>query len=610
MIKYPLNVTIDSNVFDANKYDLAEDSTLSLLISYVEKHKIKVILSNIVVNEISKHIQNKAYEIAAVVNNMRKDVMKSYPENLIRNVDVEYILTKVDRKEMAQKAKVELNAFLDKLDLEILDSSAVDVEKIFSDYFEFKPPFEDNDKKRKEFPDAFAAAQIKKRFNNGEKLAIVSADKGFKKACGNSSNYIFFDSLGELYDTLNKVEENYNKSVAYIDNLSYVICERIKDIIWENDCVDVIGVSYDKDGVQDGYDYSETMVEYVSNVSSRIHTIDEISEEHVSATLVCSADIDVDCYYEDYNNAAWDSESKSYFYVETKAIKEIHTARFGVRVEINVKSGEFKLSKFTVRLGGDSRKDRFEIPEEEDYDYEQDIRDMDRKSVGLLALGEYESYLEDSLVDSKMKEDFVNQFEAINTLLSGFEEVSMIYDEIMEQIKNTPDEAKKIMLKIAENTEDIKDFPIELDKSEITNEDVDEFYLWMEEKYLEIIKFADKERLPDNIEFGNQISFSDANENIYTLSLDEIQICPSEGDEEYINICLSNSADDEMCKGYVKLTVGYMDFDEDGGVSDGLGDDVEYYYNEIIKGIDNVIESLKELLDGHNKLRGLLENFL
>ena len=143
----------------------------------------------------------------------------------------------------------------------------------------------------------------------------------------------------------------------------------------------------------------------------------------------------MDCYYEDYNNAAWDSESKSYFYVETKAIKEIHTARFGVRVEINVKSGEFKLSKFTVRLGGDSRKDRFEIPEEEDYDYEQDIRDMDRKSVGLLALGEYESYLEDSLVDSKMKEDFVNQFEAINTLLSGF---CLLYTSIFRRGRHFP----------------------------------------------------------------------------------------------------------------------------------------------------------------------------
>ena len=610
MIKYPLNVTIDSNVFDANKYDLEDDSTLSLLAGYVKKKKIKVILSNIVVNEISKHVQNKAYEIAAVVNNLRKDVMKTYSESLIRNVGVEYLLTKVDREEMAQKAKEQLSTFLDKLDLEILDSSEVDVEKIFSDYFNFKPPFENNDKKRKEFPDAFAAAQIKSRFRNGEKLAIVTADKGFKKACGNSSNYLFFDTLGDLYNTLNKEELNYNKSMAYIDKLSPIICDSIKDIILENDCVDVIGVSYDKDGIEEGYDYSETMVEEVSNVSSSIHTIDEISEEHISATLLCSADIDVDCYYEDYNNAAWDSESKSYFYLETKKMKEIHTARFGVRVEVNVKSEKFKLSKFTVKLGGDSRKDRFEILMNKDYDYEQDIMDMDRKSAGLLALGEYESYLENSLIDSKMKEDIVNQFEEINTLLSDFEEISMNYSEIMKQINNTPDKTKKIMLKIAENKRNIKGFPFDLDKPEITSEDMGEFYSWIEEKYLEIIKFADRERLPADIEFGSQIRFSDANENIYTFSLDEILICPSEGSEEYVNMCLSNNADDEIYKGYVKLTVGYMDFDEDGGVADSLEDDVEYYYDEIIKGINHVIESLKELLDEHKKLRGLLENFL
>lgn len=72
MIKYPLNVTIDSNIFDANNYDLDENSTLSHLISYVEKGKIKVFLSNIVVNEVSKHIKNKAYEITTIVNKSRK----------------------------------------------------------------------------------------------------------------------------------------------------------------------------------------------------------------------------------------------------------------------------------------------------------------------------------------------------------------------------------------------------------------------------------------------------------------------------------------------------------------------------------------------------------
>lgn len=603
MIKYPLNVTIDSNVFDANKYDLADDSTLSHLISYVEKQKIKIFLSNIVVNEILKHIQDKAYEIATMVNNLRKDVIKDYPENLVKNVDMEHILTKVDRKEMAQKAKEELNAFLNKLGVEILDSSEVNVEKIFSNYFNYKPPFENNEKKRKEFPDAFIAAQIRERFKNGEKLAIVSTDKGFNQACGNSPGYIFFESLGELYDTLNKEEQNYTKSVEYIYNLSTAICQRIREIILENDCVDVIGVSYDKDGIQEGYDYSETIVDKVSNVSSRIHTIDEISEEQVSATLVCLADIEVDCYFEDYDNAAWDSESKSYFYVDTRMIKEIHRARFGVRVELDEKSEEFQFSKFTVTLGGDSREDRFEITDDEDYNYEQEIMDMDRESVGLSAMGEYNSYLEDALSNSKMQEDLVSRFETINALLSDFEEISMVYDEIMEQINESPDEAKKTILKIAENADNIEDFPFDSDIIEITDSDASELYSWIEEKYMVAVKYGEEKRLPDSIEFGNQFSFSDANDNIYTLSLDEIQICPSEGDAEYIDIWLSNNSSHETYKGYVKLTVGYMNLDEDGGVADGLEDDVEFYYDEIIKVIDGVIDSLRELLDNYNKLK-------
>lgn len=90
------------------------------------------------------------------------------------------------------------------------------------------------------------------------------------------------------------------------------------------------------------------------------------------------------------NNATWDSESKSYVYVETRRIREIHKARFGVRVELDVKSGEFRLSKFKVMLGEDSRKEKFEITDDEGYDYEQDIMDMGRKSVGLNAMVEYE----------------------------------------------------------------------------------------------------------------------------------------------------------------------------------------------------------------------------
>lgn len=59
MFKYPLAVTIDTNVLDAAKYDLSENSALSLLSRYVQKGKIKVVLSDIVIRESKNILPNK-----------------------------------------------------------------------------------------------------------------------------------------------------------------------------------------------------------------------------------------------------------------------------------------------------------------------------------------------------------------------------------------------------------------------------------------------------------------------------------------------------------------------------------------------------------------------
>ena len=56
MIKYPLYVTLDTNIFDANKLDFGKESTLGLLVNYVEAGKIKIVLSNIVIKEVEKHV--------------------------------------------------------------------------------------------------------------------------------------------------------------------------------------------------------------------------------------------------------------------------------------------------------------------------------------------------------------------------------------------------------------------------------------------------------------------------------------------------------------------------------------------------------------------------
>lgn len=56
MIKYPLNVTIDTNAFEANKFDFGTDSKMSLLVKNVKNGKIKPVLNNIVISEAEKRV--------------------------------------------------------------------------------------------------------------------------------------------------------------------------------------------------------------------------------------------------------------------------------------------------------------------------------------------------------------------------------------------------------------------------------------------------------------------------------------------------------------------------------------------------------------------------
>ena len=72
MIKFPLYVTLDTNIFDSNKLDFSKDSTLSLLINYVETGKIKIVLSNIVVKEVEKHIVRASEDICSSISRIKE----------------------------------------------------------------------------------------------------------------------------------------------------------------------------------------------------------------------------------------------------------------------------------------------------------------------------------------------------------------------------------------------------------------------------------------------------------------------------------------------------------------------------------------------------------
>ena len=605
MFKYPLAVTIDTNIFDAARFDLCDTSTLKILENYVKSGKIKVVLSDIVVRESKRHIADQVKKICGIMRKARAAALEGSTEHLITTIGLGEILRIVKNKdELISKGEEMFDDFLRTINAEILGVDLIDVGLILGDYFETKPPFENGEKKKSEFPDAFIAQQIRKRFGETEKVVIVSNDKGFIRACGKSENHRFFNSLGELYNAISKEDAAYDETMAVIKELQLRISAAVNEYIKDNENIDVHGLSYDKDGIESGYDYNEFYLHSISDVTFSVHSVDEISDNISIVTLSCKADISADCYYEDYANAPWDPEEKEYVFVDTIKMREEHKARFGCRIEIDRAEKTFKVFPFTVILGGDSRRNRYEV---EEHPVEEEIRDMDREALGFQALGSYESYLEDNLPDSHFCADIIERFEKINGLYRKYDDCCISFDNLLAEL-NTAN-PKEIIKLIYERLLEISDIPHIANIENITDSDIEEIQAWANAQYERVSEIADIGTLPDVMSFGETIVIKGVDGSKASLSIGDNQISPDEGSEEVIDICFSNG-DENTTSGYIKLTVGYLNFDEDGGATDGLSDDVEYEYDDILKELDSFIDAQKREVKKDTKIAEIISDVI
>lgn len=368
MIKYPLNVTIDTNVFVANKFNFGPDSTMSLLVKNVQHGKIKLILSNIVIREVEKHICQCVDNVCGKARNLRKEYLYIFPEQYLADIGMGRYVQILDKTKIHQGAKDVFAKFLEDCKVERLDTSSINLEEIMDNYFAVRPPFEESEKKRKEFPDAFIVAEIIKRFGSDEIVAIVSQDNGFKKACTYSKNHLFFASLGELFNKIseNEKEKEYTGALELLNKNSGSIIQAIEGRV-DDSCIEVNGLSCDRHGIIDGYDYDETYLRNCHLSGIEIHTIDDIDGDVITAALWIDGNIDVDCSFKDFDNAPWDSEEKEYVWVEERHILEKHTARFACRIEFNSKTEEIKVLPFKIVLEEDSRKSRDEILDKKEF---------------------------------------------------------------------------------------------------------------------------------------------------------------------------------------------------------------------------------------------------
>lgn len=152
LVKRCLAVTIDTNIFDAAKFDLYDASPLKTLENYVKNGKIKVVLSDIVVRESKRHIADQIKKICGIMRKARAAALEESTEHLISTIGLGEILRIVTNKgELISKGEEMFDDFLRTINTEILGADLIDVGLVLGDYFETKPPLKTAKRKKVSF---------------------------------------------------------------------------------------------------------------------------------------------------------------------------------------------------------------------------------------------------------------------------------------------------------------------------------------------------------------------------------------------------------------------------------------------------------------------------
>ncbi|MFT9495045.1 PIN domain-containing protein [Anaerosolibacter sp.] len=339
MLNYPISVFLDTNIFDSCKYHLDDNSILKVLQKFAKNDKVRLYISNIVLREAEKHIKDATDSAYKVLKSAEKEIRKIISPSMLEGTSLEkyFQLPPVDGIEESTLNK--FRDFLKNTNVVTLDNSGVDIEQIIDDYFNSKPPFEEREKKKNEFPDAIIISKLKEKFSKDNPIWIISGDKGFQNAFQGLEGFNSMYSLKELFDMINKQDRIiiYNRIKNYLENSEVIeeIAQAIEVEI-ENDEIEIDGMDCDRKGICEGFDYDEVYIESISNVGVALSSVDEISDEIVIVSVICNADFSALCSYDDYENSIWDSEEKEYFFLQRGEVREYHHAEFECVLKFSV----------------------------------------------------------------------------------------------------------------------------------------------------------------------------------------------------------------------------------------------------------------------------------
>lgn len=307
---FPLDVFIDTEVFERLNYDFSEGGKLWLIKKQVNRGAIKLFTSEIVKGEVKNHIINNIDKIIEEINSKF-----SRRELKILNNDNTPRFSKIDANELITEALDRFEKYLDDTRAICLDIESIELKQVIKDYFKNAKPF-DNKKKKSEFPDAFNMAMINKYRDEFKPFYVISGDNDYEGLGG----ITVYKNIDHLLDFINIEELIAQQARDYIKTCNFEIKEEIRDQYINNtDELELDGTTYYGEiGIDDCY-YNKFSVYEINPIKCLNYEIIDLDVEkkQVVVAMKWEVEIEFDCEifdkvyvecYEDtkklnYNNA-------------------------------------------------------------------------------------------------------------------------------------------------------------------------------------------------------------------------------------------------------------------------------------------------------------------
>lgn len=340
---YPLNVFIDSNIFITNNFDFNKGQ-LYLLSKYIKEGYIKGYISDVVYYEVLKHFR---YDCQESNESLRRIVNK-------RNVIYSESINVPSRDEIDRRCKDIFDLYLKNNEFKIINCDGIEIKPVLNKYTGCILPFENNQKKKNEFPDAIIMEEIIKEFKNDNNYIVISNDDGLYQAFQDLSIESYHD-LKSLYDMINKNNEKYDKIEQFVNNKITDIKIELEDYIRDNEykCIELDGLDTDRKGMSHGYDYHEVLLDDIEITDASFFSIDDIDEEYALVSLDVFAKFTFDCTYLDESDSIYDSEMKGYLLKVNRTNEEKHECNFPCLIK--VKGDSFEIIDAIIDLDESTR---------------------------------------------------------------------------------------------------------------------------------------------------------------------------------------------------------------------------------------------------------------